>query len=147
MIDRKPICHLQKQCVKITCEPPAAVWRINVKTETIDIVDRGRGPQLSTSRITVQDLVPYFQEGASTAEIIKWIPSLTDEEIGFVRNYYLQNQADLNEEDKQIRAYVAEQVRQQRLRFPPESRDERLARMKATMLARRKERNGERHLG
>ncbi len=29
--------------------------------KTIEIVDRGRGPQLSTSRITVQDLVPYFQ--------------------------------------------------------------------------------------
>ena len=26
----------------------------------IQIVDRGRGLQLSTSRITVQDLVPYF---------------------------------------------------------------------------------------
>lgn len=27
----------------------------------IQIVDRGRGLQLSTSRVTVQDLVPYFQ--------------------------------------------------------------------------------------
>jgi hypothetical protein len=31
----------------------------------IAIVDRGRGLQLSTSRITVQDLVPYFQRGWS----------------------------------------------------------------------------------
>ena len=26
----------------------------------IQIIDRGRGLQLSTSRVTVQDLVPYF---------------------------------------------------------------------------------------
>jgi hypothetical protein len=31
----------------------------------ITLVDRGRGLQLSTSRITVHDLVPYFQEGCS----------------------------------------------------------------------------------
>lgn len=36
-------------------------------TEVV-IVDRGRGPQLSTSRITVQDLFPYFQLGYSTSK-------------------------------------------------------------------------------
>ena len=36
-------------------------------TKSIEIVDRGRGLQLSTSRVTVQDLVPYFQEGCSCA--------------------------------------------------------------------------------
>ena len=35
----------------------------------ITIVNRGRGMQLSTSRITVQDLVPYFQSGSNYAEI------------------------------------------------------------------------------
>jgi hypothetical protein len=40
-----------------------------VKIETIEIVDRGRGPQLSTSRVTVQDLVPYFQDACSHEEI------------------------------------------------------------------------------
>ena len=36
----------------------------------ITLVDRGRGLQLSTSRITVHDLVPYFQEGCSHDEIM-----------------------------------------------------------------------------
>ena len=49
-----------------------------VKTETIEIVDRGRGPQLSTSRITVQDLLPYYRNDASNEEIRRWIPSLAD---------------------------------------------------------------------
>ncbi len=48
-----------------------------MKTETIQIIDRGRGPQLSTSRVTIQDLVPYFQEGCTYDEIIRWIPTLS----------------------------------------------------------------------
>ena len=40
-------------------------------TNPIELVDRGRGLQLSTSRITVQDLVPYFQQGYSHDEIAR----------------------------------------------------------------------------
>jgi uncharacterized protein (DUF433 family) len=69
----------------------------------ITIVDHGRGPQLSTSRVTVQDLVPYFQEGCSYEEIIRWIPTLTTEEIAVVDRYYRQHQAALDEEDRLIR--------------------------------------------
>jgi uncharacterized protein (DUF433 family) len=114
-----------------------------VKTETIEIVELGRGPQLSTSRITVQDLVPYFQDGCSHEEILRWMPALTAEEIGVVERYYREHRAELDEEDKQIRAHIAEQVRLQRLRFPEEPREARLARMKETLRRRQKERNGE----
>lgn len=69
----------------------------------IQIVDRGRGLQLSTSRVTVQDLVPYFQEGCSHEEILRWIPTLTPEEIGVVERYYREHQAELDEEDRRIR--------------------------------------------
>src|SRR6266699_4506395 len=116
--------------------------RIVMKTD-IHLVDRGRGLQLSTSRITVQDLVPYFQEGCSNEEIIRWIPTLTAEEIAIVERYYREHQAELDEEDKQIRAYVAEQIRLQRLRFPEEPREVRLARIKETLRQRQQERNGE----
>lgn len=114
-----------------------------MKTETVEIVDRGRGAQLSTSRVTVQSLVPYFQEGCTAEEIIRWIPSLTPEEIAVVEQYYREHQAALDEEDRQIRAYVAEQVRLQRQRFPEEPRHVRLARMKETLRRRQEERNGE----
>jgi hypothetical protein len=53
-------------------------------SSAIQIVNRGRGLQLSTSRVTVQDLVPYFQEGCSYDEIIRWIPTLTHDEIAVV---------------------------------------------------------------
>ena len=84
----------------------------------ITLVDRGRGLQLSTSRITVHDLVPYFQEGCSHDEIIRWLPSLTREEIAIVERYYLQHKDELDEYERRIRAHRTEQVRSQRLRFP-----------------------------
>ena len=66
--------------------------------ETIEIVDRGRGLQLSTSRITVQDLVPYFQQGCSHQDIMRWMPALTPREIAVVERYYREHQAELDEE-------------------------------------------------
>jgi uncharacterized protein (DUF433 family) len=113
-------------------------------TKAIEIVDHGRGPQLSTNRITVQDLVPYFQQGYSADEILRWMPALTLEEIGVVERYYREHQVELDEEDLQIRAYVAEQIRLQRLRLPEESREKRLARLTET-LRQRRERNGAGH--
>lgn len=74
----------------------------------IQIVDRGRGLQLSTSRITVQDLVPYFQEGVSCDEIIRWIPTLSAEEIAVVEAYYREHQAELDEQDRRIREKSAQ---------------------------------------
>jgi len=69
----------------------------------IELVNRGRGLQLSTHRCTVQDLVPYFQEGCTHDEILRWIPTLTLEEIEVVERYYRAHQAELDEEDRQIR--------------------------------------------
>ena len=63
----------------------------------ITLVDRGRGLQLSTSRITVHDLVPYFQDGCSYDEITRWLPSLTHEEIAIVERYYRQHKDELDE--------------------------------------------------
>ncbi|MBI2807070.1 MAG: DUF433 domain-containing protein [Planctomycetes bacterium] len=83
-------------------------------SDKIQIVDRGRGPQLSTSRITVQDLVPYFQEGVSGAEIIRWIPTLSAEEIAIVHAYYREHQAELDEQDRRIR------IRSAQAKNPPE---------------------------
>src|SRR5215475_4273575 len=71
--------------------------------QAITLVNHGRGLQLSTHRVTVQDLVPYFQEGCSHDEIIRWIPTLTSEEIAAVEKYYREHKEELDEEDRQIR--------------------------------------------
>jgi len=114
-------------------------------TGKISLVDRGRALQLSTTRITVQDLVPYFQQGCSHEEIMRWIPTLTHEEITVVEQYYQQHKAELDEEDRQIREYREEQIRWQRLRFPQfeGTHEERMARLRALLERRRHEKNGE----
>ncbi len=111
----------------------------------ITLVDRGRGLQLSTSRITVHDLVPYFQEGCSHDEIIRWIPTLTDDEIAVVESYYLQHKDELDAHESRIRAHRAEQIRLQRLRFPERegSRHKRLAELRLLLRQRRGETSDE----
>lgn len=111
----------------------------------ITLVDRGRGLQLSTSRITVHDLVPYFQAGCSDDEIIRWVPSLTHEEVAVVERHYRQHQDELDEYERRVRAYRAEQVRLQRLRLPERegSLPERLARLRQLLQQRRRESDGE----
>ncbi len=115
----------------------------------IQIVDRGRGLQLSTSRITIQDLVPYFQDGCSAAEIMRWIPVLTPEEIAVAEAYYREHQAELDEQDGRIRERAAQR------RNPPEI-EEILRRGRAKMAAlceqfakkkQPQERNGDRPRG
>src|SRR5438132_12140977 len=76
-----------------------------MKTETIHIVDSGRGPQLSTSRITVQDLLPYYREGASNEEICRWIPSLTDNEISVLKDYIRDHYDEVLRAEAEIKAY------------------------------------------
>ena len=118
-----------------------------MNSKTIQIVDRGRGPQLSTSRITVLDLVHYFQRGASYEEIIRWIPPLTREEIALVERSYLQYKEEFDEKERRVQEYRKEQMRQQRLQFPEEDRETRLARMKELLRQRQQEANGEGHSG
>ena len=96
----------------------------------IKIVDQGRGPQLSTSRITVQDVLPYLQDGSSYEEIMRWIPVLTAEEIAVIERYIDQHRLEVMEADRRIRERNAGQ------RNPPqveqilqEGRAERLALM------------------
>jgi uncharacterized protein (DUF433 family) len=120
-----------------------------MKTETIDIVDLGRGPQLSTCRITVLDLVPYFQKHRSYDEIIRWIPTLTHEEIAAVESYYLKHKAEFDEKDRRAREGRAEQIRLQREKFPEinETPEETKARLRRLLEERRREKNGEGHSG
>jgi uncharacterized protein (DUF433 family) len=113
----------------------------------IELVNRGRGLQLSTSRITVQDLVPYFQQGCSHAEIQRWLPTLTPEEIAVVERYYQEHKEELDEEDRRIRQRTTERISRQRQRFPErgETAEERSARLKQMLEKHRQEKNGARH--
>ncbi len=115
----------------------------------ITLIDRGRGLQLSTSRITVHDLVPYFQQGCSYDQIIRWIPSLSHEEIAVVERYYQAHKDELDEYERRVMAYREEKIQEQRRRFPEreESHAERLARLRDLLRQRRQERKCERSSG
>jgi hypothetical protein len=121
----------------------------HVMTGSVEIVDRGRGLQLSTSRVTVLDLVPYFQRGCSFDEITRWIPSLSHQEIAVVERYYRDHKDELDDQDRRLRLQREEQVLAQRLRFPEreESEPQRLARLQQLLEKRRAEKNGEGHSG
>src|SRR5688572_22318271 len=112
-------------------------------SQEITIIDRGRGPQLSTNRITVQDLVPYLKRHCTYDEIRGIMPILTVEEMAVVQRYVQDHYDEVMEQDRRIRERTAERVRQQRLRFPePEgTKEERLARMKRLLQARQQEAN------
>jgi hypothetical protein len=120
-----------------------------MKTETIQIIDYGRGPQLSTSRITVLDLIPYFQRSCSFEEIIRWIPSLSQGEIAVVERYYLEHKAECDENDRRASAYREEQIRLQRQRFPEfkGSEADHTFRLKQLLERRRQQKNGAGHSG
>jgi uncharacterized protein (DUF433 family) len=98
----------------------------------IIIIDRGRGKQLSTCRVTVQDVFPYVHKGYTDDEIRKAIPALTVAEIQFLRQYIADHLQEVADEDRRIRE------RNATLRNPPEvmeilhsARRERRARMAA----------------
>lgn len=106
----------------------------------IAIVDRGRGPQLSTSRITVQDLLPYFQMGYSDERIIcEAMPSLSPAEIRIARRYVEEHRDEVMEEDRLIREWNAGRKNSPKVEeVLRQGREERLA-----WLASRKHRHAE----
>jgi uncharacterized protein (DUF433 family) len=82
------------------------------------IIDHGRGPQLSTCKITVQDLLPSFKAGKTDAEIVAWYPQLSAEEIRLLRQYYLDHTAEVLEAEARIAAFHDE-LRQKYQRASP----------------------------
>jgi len=111
----------------------------------IQIVDRGRGPQLSTSRITVQDLVPYFQQQCTHDQIREIMPILTVEEIQLVEQYVRDHYEAVMDQDRRIRERIA--ARQKPPQVEEAERKERLERLeKARQLIRQQnqERTGDR---
>ena len=111
----------------------------------ITLVDRGRGLQLSTSRITVMDLVQYLRRGLPYEEIVEIIPSLTRDELAIVKEYYGAHKDELDAEDDCVIAYREEQTRLQAIRFPipDETTEERIARFRKMIQKRQQEAQSE----
>jgi uncharacterized protein (DUF433 family) len=76
----------------------------------IQIVDQGRGPQLSTCRITIQDLFPYLQQNCTWEEINLIMPVLTREDFEAVQRYMRENHDAVLAQDRRIRARNAQRT-------------------------------------
>ena len=112
----------------------------------IAIIDRGRGPELAGTRITIYNLVPYFEDGWADCEIAE-AHDLSCEQVQALKSYFEEHKEEVLAENAKIVARIARGN-------PPEVEARRaVARAKLTALReqlqrkRRQGANGEGHRG
>jgi len=76
--------------------------------ETDVIKDRGRGPEIVGTRITVYHLLPYFLDPTATEEHIGRVHGLTADEVAAARAYVLNNPDAVLAEHLKIEERIAE---------------------------------------
>ncbi len=119
-----------------------------MNTETIEIIDRGRGAQLSTSRITVLDVFYYLHRGHDFVSIQQILPSLSRAEFDVVAAYVQQHHDELVEQDRRAEEFIRRGIEEQRAKGLYREIDEsvplaeRIARLKAKTSDRPEESNG-----
>src|SRR5437588_4461580 len=108
-----------------------------MKTETVQIVERGRGPQLATSRITVLDVFYYLHRGYDFDFIHQAMPSWTRSQFDDVVQYVKEHHSELVEKDLRIEEFHKRGIQAQRAQggiFADDdeqlSTDDRIARLK-----------------
>ncbi len=123
-----------------------------MSTATVAIIDRGRGPQLSTTRITVMDVFYWVHRGYGVDEIRDIMPMLSQEEIDVVVEYINAHREELAERDRRVEERQAREIAEQHARggifAPPDENmtDEQWhARLREKLNKRIAEKNGERH--
>src|SRR5450755_2418465 len=89
---------------------------VAMKTETVQIVDHGRGPQLSNSRITVLDVFYYLHRGHDFGVVHHAMPSLTREEFDLIVEYMNKHQDELVERDRKAEEFIRKGIEAQRAR-------------------------------
>ena len=125
-----------------------------MKTEAIEIVDLGRGPQLSTTRITVLDIFYWLHRGYGWDKIHHSMPTLTRVEFDVVMDYVNQHHDELVEKDRLAEERTERRIAEQHARggifAPPDENmttEEWTARLREKMNKRIAEKNGEGHPG
>jgi len=72
----------------------------------VAIIDRGRGPELEGTRITVYCLLPYFEDGLTDAEIARWM-ELSSAQVAAMRQYFADHKEEVLAENREILASIA----------------------------------------
>jgi hypothetical protein len=119
-----------------------------MRTDSIQIVDRGRGPQLSTSRITVLDIFYYVHRGYDFELIQQVMPRLSREEFNAVMAYVNEHREEVMENDRRAEQFIQRGIAEQKAKGLYQEIDDsvplgvRVERLKAKMRAQLGERNG-----
>jgi uncharacterized protein (DUF433 family) len=123
-----------------------------MSTNTIRIVDLGRGPQIEGHRLTVMDVFYYFHRGYDFDFIHRAMPSLTREQFDAVAEYVREHHEELVEEDRRVEEFHKRAMEAQHARggiFAASDEnlttEERVARLKEKMQRKTAEKNGARH--
>src|SRR5438046_2813326 len=87
-----------------------------MKTATIEIVERGRGPQLSTTRITVLDIFYWLHRGYDWEQVHRSMPTLTREEFEVVMDYVSKHHDELVEKDRRAEERTDQRIAEQHAR-------------------------------
>ncbi len=121
-----------------------------MQTKTIQIVDHGRGPQLSTTRITVLDVFYYLHRGYDFDAIHDIMPTLSRAEFDVVLAYVKLHHEELVDKDRRAEEFIQRGLQAQRAHggiFAERNEDattaERVARIRDIMKRRIAEKNGE----
>src|SRR5438309_12042962 len=85
-----------------------------MKTEAIQIVDYGRGPQLSTSLLTVMDVFYYLHRGYDFDFIHRALPSLTRAEFDIVSDYVKSHREEMVERDLRAEEFIRRGIEEQK---------------------------------
>lgn len=87
-----------------------------MNVETVQIVDRGRGPQLSNSRITVLDVFYYLHRGYGFDVVRHVMPSLTRDEFDLIAQYVNEHREVLVHQDRKAEEFISRGIEAQRAR-------------------------------
>jgi hypothetical protein len=115
---------------------------------TIEIVDHGRGPQLSTSRLTVLDVFYYLHRGHDFESIRRALPRLSRPEFDAVLAYVRAHHDELVERDRRAEELIRGDIQEQKVRGLYQEIDEaappaeRVARLREILHRQQAERNG-----
>lgn len=121
--------------------------------EPISIVDCGRGPQLSTSRITVLDVFYYMNRGYDADAIRRAMPSLRREELAVIAAYADAHRDELVEADRRAEDFIRRGIDEQKAKGLYPNIDEsvplekRVGRLRAQLRQRRTEKTRDRAAG
>jgi uncharacterized protein (DUF433 family) len=116
-----------------------------MKTQKIQIVDFGRGPQIEGRRLTVMDISYYLHRGRDFEFIHRALPSLTREEFDAVVEYVNEHCQELVEEDRRVDERIQRGIAGQKTKglyrhiYESVSVEERAERLKEKVRRRRAE--------